>query len=118
MTLSNRGFSSLETMAAMIAVVAVVSTLLLVAYLSFAKIWIQHVSHEALLCTAKGHSTFQCKTQMKNRLSILGGFLKPTFNFKAERDRGQYQLQVQYKILNWNFSTLHKLSERHLWTHN
>lgn len=118
MTLNDRGFSSLETMAALLAVVAVVSTLLVVAYLSFTKIWLQHTSHEALLCTAKGHSIFQCESQMKKRLNILGGFFKPTVNFKTERDRGQYQLHVKYKIGNWNFSTLHKLNERRLWTHN
>ena len=118
MALSNRGFSSLETMVAIVAVAAVVSILLFVAYLSFTKVWVQHQSHEALLCMAKGHSTVQCELQMKKGLGVLGPIFKPSLLTKVNRERGQYQLQVQYKIHNWKFSSIHKLTERSLWSRN
>lgn len=115
MVLNNRGFSSLEAMVALVSAAAVVSILFVVVYLCFARIWVRHLSHEALLCAAKGNSSFRCEMKMKKGLELLGGFLKPRITLNADRERFRYQLQVQYKIHNWNFSTVHKLNERALW---
>lgn len=115
MKLSNRGFSSLEATVALVSAMAVVSILLLVAYLSFTRIWVRHLAHEALICAAKGQSTVRCELKMKKGFQLLGGFLKPSVRLTADREGGRYQLQVQYKIHDWKFATTHKLNERALW---
>lgn len=115
MLLNNRGFSSLEAAAVLVSASAAVSILFFIAYLCFTRIWVRHLSHEALLCAAKGNSAIRCELKMKKGLEILGGLLKPRITLQADREKLRYLLQVQYKIHNWNFATTHKLNERALW---
>jgi len=67
--LSDRAGSALfEALPVSILLVVFVSGLLLAAYLLFARSWIQYHSEQALYCVSEGHSSAQCKFQLKEKL--------------------------------------------------
>lgn len=100
--LQESGSVVVESLISFTAIIAIVAGGLTVAYHSFAKVWIDHSSYEALICLGTSSTVFQCEERLRKRLKRalpIGRIAHLRLNRSPSRARVELRLAFKNQTL-------------------
>ena len=68
---NNSGQAAIETVIALSGFITLLAGVLIISYLSFARVWLSHESYETLICLAQRVATNICESNLRKALQQL-----------------------------------------------